>query len=318
MGAPLPVILLMGPTASGKTAAAIDLVERFPVEIVSVDSALVYRGMDIGTAKPGADELARAPHRLIDILDPSERYSAAGFRADALAEIAAIHRAGRIPLLVGGTMLYYRALTEGLADLPEADAELRAELEARARREGWPALHRQLAGVDPATAARLHPNDAQRVQRALEVYLLSGRTLTELTRAARSEPLPFSVVKWAVAPAERRILHERIARRFDAMIEQGFIDEVAGLKARGDLHAELPSMRAVGYRQVWAFLDGDYDRETLRERGVAATRQFAKRQLTWLRREPDLRHFEATDPALRQRLREAMTGVLDSCQAVGP
>ncbi len=305
-----PVVLLMGPTASGKTAAAVELVEHFPLEIVSVDSALVYRGLDIGTAKPGADVLARAPHRLIDILDPVERYSAARFRNDALAEIADIHAAGRVPLLVGGTMLYYRALTEGLADLPDADPDVRASLDAEAAREGWQALHARLARVDPQTAARLHPNDAQRVQRALEVHEITGRTLSELTRKARTEPLPFNVVKLAVVPDDRAVLHERIERRFGQMLTAGFIDEVAALRERGDLSRDLPSMRAVGYRQVWDYLEGYYDRETLYARGVAATRQFAKRQLTWLRRERGLRRFEATDPAVLRQLREALGAVL--------
>ncbi|WP_440997378.1 tRNA (adenosine(37)-N6)-dimethylallyltransferase MiaA [Arhodomonas sp. SL1] len=308
----LPVVLLMGPTASGKTAAAIELVEHFPVEVVSVDSAQVYRGMDIGTAKPGPEELARAPHRLIDILDPAERYSAARFREDALAEIAAIHRAGRVPLLAGGTMLYFRALSRGLADLPDADPVVRAEIEEEARHHGWAVLHQRLAGLDPQTAARLHPNDAQRIQRALEVYRLTGQSLSALTAAARTEPFPFRLVTWAVAPAERRVLHERIGRRFAAMLRDGFIDEVAALRRRGDLHTGLPSMRAVGYRQVWEYLEGRFDREDLEQRGVAATRQFAKRQLTWLRRERDAQWFDAADGRLLRQLRDAMGRVLDS------
>jgi len=277
-----PVILLMGPTASGKSAVALELSKRLPLEIVSVDSAQVYRGMDIGTAKPDAPTRARIPHHLIDIISPEQAYSAARFRTDALAAIAAIRARGRVALLVGGTMLYFKALREGLSALPGADHAVRARLDERAAARGWPALHAELAKVDPATAARLRPTDAQRIQRALEVYELSGRPLSALheTRDATdaSEYLAFALI-----PVDRAELHRRIAERFDAMLVAGLIDEVRGLRVRHALRADTPSMRCVGYRQVWQFLEGDGDRTTLRDRGVAATRQLAKRQLTWLR-----------------------------------
>ncbi len=281
-----PVLFLMGPTASGKTALAVDLAQRLPFEIISVDSALVYRGMDIGTAKP--DEATRriAPHRLLDILDPAEAYSAGQFRTDAQREIAAIQAAGRAPLLVGGTMLYFRALERGLATLPSADPALRARLAAEFVEQGCAALHLRLAQIDPTAAARIHPHDTQRIQRALEVHQLTGRSLTELCAHPRNEPLPFRIVKLILTP-DRPVLHERIKRRFLSMLEQGFITEVERLKARGDLDLDKPAMRAVGYRQVWVYLDGVLDDAALIERGVAATRQFAKRQLTWLRAEPN-------------------------------
>ncbi|MCD6060818.1 MAG: tRNA delta(2)-isopentenylpyrophosphate transferase, partial [Moraxellaceae bacterium] len=279
-----PAILLMGPTASGKTRLALDLVERGPFDIISVDSGMVYRRMDIGTAKPDAATLQRAPHRLIDIRDPQQAYSAAEFRADALREMAAITAAGRIPLLVGGTMLYYKVLLEGLATLPEADAELRARLEAEAATQGWPALHARLATVDPVTAARLKPNDSQRLQRALEVYELTGKPLSQWhAEQAPPEPLPYRLVQVALMPPDRAELHDRIERRFDEMLEQGLVGEVEALRARPELHAGLPSMRAVGYAQVWAYLEGEYDRAEMRLRGIYATRQLAKRQYTWLR-----------------------------------
>ncbi len=312
MPAELPVVLLMGPTASGKTALAVDLVERYGCEIVSVDSALVYRGMDIGTAKPDAATLARAPHRLIDILDPADTYSAARFCADARREIAAIRERGRIPLLVGGTMLYFRALTEGLARLPAASPALRAEFERAARVEGWAALHRRLAVVDPATARRLHPNDAQRIQRALEVQAQSGRPLSALLREARGDALAGPVLRIALRPAGRRWLHERIEQRFRAMLDAGIIDEVAALRAGGVLTSEHPSMRAVGYRQVWDHLSGYYDRQALLARGVAATRQLAKRQLTWLRRERSEDSVEAVD-AIPHLVGERMDAMLQCC-----
>jgi len=280
-------ICLMGPTASGKTALALALCEHYPFEIVSVDSALVYRGMDIGTAKPTAEELARAPHHLIDIRDPVEPYSAADFRVDALRLIGEIRARGRIPLLVGGTMLYFKVLREGIADLPAADPQVRADLLAQAGREGWPALHRELERVDPAAAARIHPNHSQRIQRALEVFRLTGTALSELQRAQAEEPaLPLFCL--ALAPVDRALLHRRIAQRFEQMLEQGFIDEVARLRARGDLDPDLPSMRAVGYRQVWNYLDGECERAALLEQGIIATRQLAKRQFTWLRQWSDL------------------------------
>lgn len=284
-----PAILLMGPTASGKTALAFELVEQGPFEIISVDSGMIYRGMDIGTAKPTAAELKRAPHRLIDICDPAEAYSAAQFRADALRHMAEISAAGRVPLLVGGTMLYYKVLMEGLAEMPTADPEVRARLEREAALLGWPALHRRLAEVDPVTAARLAPNDSQRLQRALEVFEVSGKPLSAWHAEQETpEPPPYRFVKLAIAPEERSVLHERIAQRFELMLEQGFVDEVKALRARGDLHLGLPSMRAVGYRQVWEHLDGAYDEAEMRYRGIVATRQLAKRQFTWLRSFADL------------------------------
>ncbi len=288
-----PAVALMGPTACGKTDVAVALTQRFPVELVSVDSALVYRGMDIGTAKPGAEVLAVAPHRLIDIVDPAEAYSAARFREDALRELAAIRAAGRVPLLVGGTMLYFRALQRGLADLPAADQGIRDEITAAARRLGWPAVHAQLRAVDPESAARIHPNDPQRTQRALEVYRASGRTLSELTRQQAAAPPPVRLLKLALVETDRAALHERIADRFGRMLAEGFVDEVEGLRQRGDLTAELPSMRAVGYRQVWDYLDGKLSFDAMTERSVAATRQLAKRQMTWLRAEQDLHCYQA-------------------------
>ena len=271
---------ISGPTASGKSALALRIAARWPVELVSVDSAQVYRGLDIGSAKPSAAERAAVPHHLIDILDPTEAYSAARFAAEARALIEAINARGRIALLVGGTMLYFKALIDGIDALPAADAALRAELEARAAREGWPALHAELARVDPITAARLPPHDAQRIQRALEVWHLSGEPMSALHGRSRSASLALPLL--ALEPASRGWLHARIAERFDAMLAAGFVDEVRALRARGDLHPGLPSMRCVGYRQAWAALDAD-DLSPLREQGIAATRQLAKRQLTWLR-----------------------------------
>lgn len=275
----------MGPTASGKTGLAVLLCERFPLDIISVDSALVYRGMDIGTAKPGAATLARAPHRLIDIRDPAESYSAANFRDDALREIGQIVAAGRVPLLVGGTMLYFRALLDGLSDLPEANPRIRARLEARAGVEGWHMLHEELARVDPAAAGRIDPNDPQRIQRALEVFEITGKPLSELQETSSGTAPSFRTLKLVVCPQERATLHERIAQRFELMMAQGFPEELRRLRARADFSRELPAMRAVGYRQGWPWLDGEYDQAMMREKALAATRQLAKRQLTWLRRE---------------------------------
>ena len=276
------VILLMGPTASGKSAVASELAQRLPLEIVSVDSAQVYRGMDIGTAKPNAEIRSRVPHHLIDVIEPDEAYSAARFCADALTAIASIHARGRIALLVGGTMLYFKGLREGLSALPVADAEVRARLDARAAAEGWPALHAELARLDPATAARLKITDAQRIQRALEVYELSGRPISEL-QGTREVQRHHDYLAFALVPPDRAKLHRRIASRFGEMLDAGLIDEVRGLRARYTLNAAMPSMRCVGYRQVWQSLEGDGDLATLRSRGVAATRQLAKRQFTWLR-----------------------------------
>lgn len=300
--APLPpAIFVMGPTASGKTDLALELVERLPCDIVSVDSAMIYRGMDIGTAKPPPDVLARAPHRLIDILDPTESYSAARFRDDALREMAEIAAAGRIPLLVGGTGLYFRALRQGLSDLPSADAGIRARLEQEAAEHGWGALHERLRRVDPKVAARIHPNDPQRLQRALEVYELTGMPLSRLQRGGAA-PLPYRVLPLVVAPADRELLRERIARRFQLMLEQGLIDEVDALFRRGDLGPDRPSIRCVGYRQVWAYLAGETDRAAMVERAVVATRQLAKRQLTWLRNEADAHWLDTADGKLLERV----------------
>jgi tRNA dimethylallyltransferase len=299
-------IFLMGPTASGKTALACGLSERFPLDLVSVDSALVYRGMDIGTAKPDAATLARYPHALVDIRDPAQPYSAADFRADALPVMRQISARGRVPLLVGGTGLYFRALQQGLSDLPEADPATRARLSDEAERLGWPALHARLAQLDPAVAQRIGCNDAQRVQRALEVIELTGRTLSELLRAGDRTHFPWRVLKLALLPAERHLLHERIAQRFDAMLADGFLDEVRALRARGDLHAELPAIRAVGYRQAWEHLDGDSSPGEFRDRGIFATRQLAKRQITWLRSDIGARLFDPDRPDLLARAADAV------------
>jgi len=278
-------VLLMGPTASGKTELAVALAERFPCDVVSVDSAMVYRGMDIGTAKPGPEVLARAPHRLIDLCEPTEAYSAARFRVDALREMAAITATGRIPLLVGGTMLYFRALQTGLARLPEADAGVRARLNAAAEVEGWGALHRRLAAVDPVAARRIHPNDPQRIQRALEVYELTGRPLSELLALASRDGLPYRLLKLVRAPRERAVLHRRIGERFQDMLAAGLEAEVRGLWGRGDLTPGLSSMRCVGYRQMLQYVLGEATFLDMQDKAIAATRQLAKRQLTWLRAE---------------------------------
>ncbi|MGG5574046.1 tRNA (adenosine(37)-N6)-dimethylallyltransferase MiaA [Vibrio diazotrophicus] len=284
----LPLALfLMGPTASGKTELAIRLRQKYPIEIISVDSALIYKGMDIGTAKPDAREQELAPHRLIDILDPSESYSAADFRRDALKEMNDIVAEGKIPLLVGGTMLYYKALLEGLSPLPAADPEIRQQIEKEAIELGWDTLHDQLKAIDPVSAERIHPNDPQRLSRALEVYRISGKTLTELTKT-KGEPLPFRVKQFAIAPKERAELHRRIELRFEKMVENGFEDEMKALYARKDLHPDLPSIRCVGYRQMWDYLDGNCTLDEAIFRGVCATRQLAKRQITWLRSWDDL------------------------------
>ena len=295
-------ICIMGPTGSGKTMLAVELVKRLGCEIVSVDSAMVYRGMDIGTAKPGPEVLAKAPHRLIDILDPAEAYSAQRFREDALAAMAEIRAAGRIPLLVGGTMLYFDALQHGLSPLPSADPALRAALDGRAAREGWTALHAELARVDPAAAARIHPNDPQRIQRALEVFHLTGVPLTELQRRGAVQSVPDRYINLALAPVDRTELHEIIEARFRSMLAEGFLEEVRRLRSRGDLHTGLPSMRAVGYRQLWEHLEGGCSLEEAVRRGIVATRRYAKRQLTWLRGEPDVNWFASGMPALAERV----------------
>lgn len=285
----------MGPTGAGKTAVAIELAARLPAEIVSVDSALVYRGLDIGTAKPDAAMRAQVPHHLIDILDPAQPYSAGQCVRDAVVAIDAIQARGRIPLLTGGTMLYFHALLHGLAELPEADPDLRRELDERAAREGTAALHAELARVDPQAAARIHPNDPQRIQRALEVFQLTGQPISELQASQRVPLADRNVVEVVLSPARRAVLHQRIEARFHAMMAAGFLEEVRDLRARGDLDAHTPSMRAVGYRQLWAHLDGAYGLEEAVRRGIVATRRLAKRQLTWLRALPGARWVEPTD-----------------------
>ncbi|MCO7227808.1 tRNA (adenosine(37)-N6)-dimethylallyltransferase MiaA [Halomonas sp. CnH100-B] len=295
-------IFLMGPTAAGKTDAAIALHERLGHELISVDSAMVYQGMDVGSAKPSAAELARAPHRLIDIRDPADPYSAADFREDALREMRQISAAGQVPLLVGGTMLYYKRLVEGVANLPAADAAIRELLENQRQQEGLIGLHRTLAEVDPPSAARIHPNDPQRLMRALEVFYACGRPMSELWAEQRPETFPWRVLSVALAPQDRKVLHQRIALRFESMLAEGLIDEVAALKKRDDLHIDLPSMKSVGYRQVWEYLNGAYDRDELVSRGVIATRQLAKRQLTWLRSWPSLTWIDSQQPDALDKL----------------
>jgi tRNA dimethylallyltransferase len=302
-GPVLPVFVLTGPTGAGKTEWAVRLAERLPVEIVSVDSAQVYRGLDIGTAKPSREVRARIPHHLIDICEPTESYSAGRFVADAHPCIRAIHARHRVPLLVGGTMLYLRALLYGLAELPTAAPELRAELDARAARLGWPALHAELAKLDPEAGARIAPNDSQRIQRALEVCYTAGQPISKLQRGTASPLAGWPLRYWVLAPPDRTVLHGRLASRFAAMMDAGFLGEVRALRDRGDLTARHPAMRAVGYRQLWAHLDGAYDLAEAERRGMAATRQLAKRQLTWMRREKQVQWL---DPD-----REAVSGFRD-------
>ncbi|WP_228743320.1 tRNA (adenosine(37)-N6)-dimethylallyltransferase MiaA [Marinobacter sp. F4218] len=319
-----PAIFLMGPTASGKTDLAIELCERLPCDIISVDSAMIYRGMDIGTAKPSAEELARAPHRLIDICDPAESYSAADFRRDALTEMERITKAGRIPLLVGGTMMYFKALLHGMSGLPGANPELRRVLEQEASRKGWSALHQELEAKDAVAARLIHPNNRQRLLRALEVIRLTGKPISSFWQAEGASlpqnqgdgvedytyftqwqadevtSLPYTVTQLAMAPEERRVLHERIHLRFMNMLDAGFLDEVRALMVRGDLHPDLPSMRCVGYRQAWGYLAGDYDYDTFVSKGVSATRQLAKRQLTWLRKWSSVHWLDSGDEDISQ------------------
>ena len=300
-------IFLMGPTASGKTDLAIQLHQQLPVEVISVDSALIYRGMDIGTAKPSKAELALAPHRLIDICDPAESYSAANFRTDSLREMQEISAQGKIPLLVGGTMLYYKALLEGLSPLPSADEKVRSEIEAKAALIGWGGLHQELSKIDPISAQRINPNDSQRINRALEVFYLTGKTLTELT-AQKGEALPYDILQFAIAPEQREVLHLRIEQRFHKMIELGFQQEVEKLYRRPDLNENLPSIRCVGYRQMWEYLRGDYNHDEMVFRGICATRQLAKRQITWLRGwTSPIQWLDSLQPA--QALEKVLTSV---------
>ena len=299
-----PAILLMGPTASGKTAVALELAQALPCEIVSVDSALVYKGMDIGTAKPDAATLQAFPHHLVDVIEPHERYSAARFRDDALAAMRDITERGRIPLLVGGTMLYFKALTEGLNELPEADPVIRLVIDTMAEEQGWPAVYDKLQTLDPATAARLQPNDVQRVQRALEIYYITGKTMGELLQKPRYVYFPYTPLKIALVPEDRARLHERIERRFEAMLDAGLVDEVARLRGEYGLDAKMPSMRCVGYRQALQHLDGELTREELVVHAIAATRQLAKRQLTWLRAMSDVALFDCLAQDLSARVLE--------------
>ena len=291
----------MGPTASGKTEMAMRLVDEFDGEIISVDSAMVFRDMNIGTAKPEPELLAQYPHALIDLIDPSESYSAARFRTDALKQIEEIQVRGHMPILAGGTMLYYRALEYGLSPLPEADPEVRQRLEQQALEIGWEAMHQRLVEVDPEAAARNHPNDPQRLQRALEVYEVSGVPMTELWKKS-SVPLPVTPLKIALAPAERAVLHQRIEQRFDQMLKQGFVAEVEALYRRGDLNPSLPSIRCVGYRQIWNYLEGEWDESTAREKAIIATRQLAKRQMTWLRSEENLNWIDPLESGAHDQL----------------
>lgn len=305
-------IFLMGPTASGKTDVAVELTKKLPCDIISVDSALVYRGMDIGSAKPDNRILMQAPHLLISFLDPSASYSAAQFRRDAVREIHDIVQAGRIPLLVGGTMLYFKVLLEGIADLPVADPALRATLTAEAAHIGWPAMHQKLSVIDPIAAAQLHPNHSQRILRALEVHALTGTPLSTLQQQQTAEPLPFHPVQLALIPNDRDTLHQRIEQRFDHMLRAGLIDEVRQLYQRGDLHPDLPAIRAVGYRQVWEHLAGKLTEAEMRAAGIAATRQLAKRQLTWLRSWPSLQTVPVQEPFQLEKVTEAVLKILSA------
>lgn len=302
----LPVIFIMGPTASGKTDLAIQLSHSVPSKLISVDSALVYKGMDIGTAKPSPAELAEAPHDLIDILDPLDNYSAADFRGDALRIIDECQAQHKIPILVGGTMLYFKALLEGISPLPGADAEVRKAIEIEAKEKGWAALHEELAKVDPVSAVRIHPNDPQRINRALEVYRISGQSLTQLS-ANKGDVLPFEVLQFAIAPKDKKVLHQRIEQRFKQMIANGFEQEVKQLYDRGDLHLELPSMRCVGYRQMWEYFEGKHDFEEMVYRGVVATRQLAKRQMTWLKGWKNLHWLETGDKENLQQILSSLS-----------
>ncbi len=305
------VFCLVGPTAAGKTAAAMHLAERFGFDIVSVDSAMVYRHMNIGTAKPTAEVLAKMPHRLVDILDPWETYSAGRFRQDALREIEQIFAAGRLPLLVGGTFLYFRALEQGLAALPVADDKVRAQIDARAEQVGWPAMHAELAAQDPPIAARIKPTDRQRIQRALEVIELSGERMSDLQRKSTATPANFEFVHLALLPSDRLVLHQRVAQRFEEMLDSGFVEEVEQLRAMAPMNAGCTSMRAVGYRQVWAHLDGEYDLPEAARRAVVATRRLVKRQLTWLRSAPEAADFDCLQTDVAALIGDYVAGRLE-------
>ncbi|MEX0739460.1 MAG: tRNA (adenosine(37)-N6)-dimethylallyltransferase MiaA [Pseudohongiella sp.] len=305
-----PAICLLGPTASGKTALAVELVQRLPFTIINVDSAQIYRGMDIGTGKPDAATLRLAPHRLIDFMDPAQSYSAARFRTDAIREMRDIRSQGRIPLLVGGTMLYFKALRDGLAVLPEADPDVREQISRLAQQHGWPAVHARLAAVDKVAAERIHPNDPQRLQRALEVYMVTGRSMTDLqSRNLVTDSLSEELLFVSIQPTERSVLHAKIESRFRQMLDDGLVDEVQRLRRRDDLHVGLPSIRSVGYRQVWQYLDGEISFDAMVERGIIATRQLAKRQVTWLRSWDKLHNFDSESP-------ETMTKVLKLIHSV--
>ena len=288
-----PALFIMGPTASGKTDLAMSLMQHLPVELISVDSGQIYRDMNIGTAKPDAETLLKAPHRLIDIRDPSERYSAAEFRDDALREMQQITEAGRLPVLVGGTMLYYRALEYGLSPLPAADEQVRLQLETEAKQIGWSGMHQKLADIDSVAAERIHPNDPQRIQRALEVHAITGKTMTELYKAETETAFPYQAIKLSISPNDRSLLHERIERRFRMMLELGFVEEVESLYQRGDLNLDMPSVRTVGYRQFWYHVSGDCSLSEATEKAIIATRQLAKRQLTWLRGDDSIQRFDS-------------------------
>jgi len=312
----LPVIFLMGPTAAGKTGLAVDLVQRLPLEIISVDSAMVYRGMDIGTAKPSPEILQRAPHRLIDICDPSEAYSAARFRSDAMRCIEEIHAHGKIPLLVGGTGLYFRALEQGLSALPSGDTGMRKRLADEAAMVGWETLHARLAQVDPEAASRIHPHDPQRIQRALEVFLLTGRSITDHHRGVLKERIPYRVIKIILAPSDRGYLHKQAELRFLRMREAGLVEEVRRLRTRGDLHAGLPALRLVGYRQVWDHLEGTLSFAAMTEKAIIATRQLIKRQITWLRKEDDSHWYDSQDSGLGDKILKFLENQLKTGQFV--
>lgn len=312
MAALPPAIFILGPTASGKTALAIELADHYPVELISLDSAQVFRDMNVGTAKPDAETLTKYPHHLIDLISPEERYSAAQFCTDALRSMTDITARGKIPLVVGGTMLYYKALTEGLADMPKADADLRAQIDAEALIHGWPHMHAELAKLDPTSAERLKPNDSQRIQRALEVVRLTGQTMAEIYAQQERVPFPYKRLTIALMPTDRAWLHERIALRFDLMLAQGLVEETRALRARYNLQADLPSMRCVGYRQVWEMLEGEIPPQELRDRGIFATRQFAKRQITWLNSLPNLALFDCMKPALAETINSNVNSFLST------